>query len=205
MNDRRDQHKGAIIDPQVAAHYGLIADEAAPPELDRIVLQNASSAARSDRRQYPFKAWLRPAAFVATAVLSLALILDLNEVGILTPLAGSTPEARGPSAVAPVTGPATDAAASSRTAAETANALRREKALTTVSSKIAAPEAAAQRDGVGPATDGGEPGQCNDRQKSHASAWWQCVVSLRHAGLSDLAESELLSLQKEYPDFVTPE
>jgi hypothetical protein len=205
MNDRRDQHEAEIIDPQVAAHYELIADEAAPPELDRIVLQNASSAARNDRRQYPFRAWLRPAAFVATAVLSLALILDLNETGILTPQVGSTPEARGPSAVAPVIAPPADAAASSRTAAETANALRREKALTTVSSKIAAPQAAAQPDGVGPATDGGEPGQCSDRQKSHAAAWWQCVVSLRHAGLGDLAESELRSLQKEYADFVTPQ
>ncbi len=84
MNDQRDRHdqpdqrEEPAIDPRVSTHYALLADEAAPPELDRIVLQNASSAVRTEGRKFPFMAWLRPAAFVATAGLSFALVLDLN-------------------------------------------------------------------------------------------------------------------------------
>jgi len=198
MNEQRDQHEKAAIDPRVVAHYELLADEATPPELDRIVLKMASSGARTRRRQYSFTPWLRPAAFVATAGLSFALILDLIETGIVAPPTIILPEVQQPSAAPPVVAPAADATTRKRTAAETASALRQEKSLATVASKMAAPEVMGNADGEG-------SGQCNDQQKSAVTTWWQCVVSLRQAGMNDIAESELLSLQEEYPYFVAPE
>jgi len=205
MNDKREQLASTAIDPRVAEQYALLADEAAPAELDRIVLRNATGAARTEGRQYAFMAWLRPAAFVATAGLSLALILDLHETGIVTPQVSIVPEVQRPTAVQPMLAPAADDATGGRSAAETASALRREKSLTAVSSKMAPPESNEYEDGAGTAAQAGEVGQCNERQKSAVAAWWQCVVTLRQAGLHEIADSEVESLQAAYPDFVVPE
>ena len=248
MNDKRDQHDSAAVDAKVAAHYKLIADEAVPPELERMVLHKARAAARNDGRQFPFMAWLRPAVFVATAGLSLALVIELNETGFVIQPSSSIPEAPQPAAVQDITPSTADDATGNRTAADIASALRREKSLATVSSKVTVPDAAGNDDGLADAAgafdeaienagnrlrdqevsqalatnaqsnralplDARDPASrtsdksahCSDEQKSDVEQWWRCVELLRRAGMSDVAESELESLQQKYPDFVAPE
>lgn len=83
MNEEsgRERH----VDPVVSAQLKAIADEVAPDELDQVVLREARRALRADNRRGSFAAWFRPLAFAATIGLSLAIILEFSETGILAP------------------------------------------------------------------------------------------------------------------------
>jgi hypothetical protein len=49
------------------------------------------------------------------------------------------------------------------------------------------------------------PTACSDEQKSDLGQWWQCIESLRQAGLAEAADLEFEMLKKNYPDFEAPE
>lgn len=85
MNQDNDQDK-VEIDAQVSGQYKSLASEEAPPHLDQSVLREAKRALRADNRKGFFGAWFRPLAFVTTVGLSLAIILELVETGIFSPV-----------------------------------------------------------------------------------------------------------------------
>lgn len=212
MNDRSDNPAATTIDPEVSVNYRLIAGETAPAELNRQVLQKAENALRSQRRQYSMMRWLRPVGFIATAGLSLAVFLELNESGIVAPPTITSTDNQQQGVAPPMPAAVADDAVEKRSAAETANALRREKSVSAVSSKLAAPaaeksedvaEPIASRQQAAPAAD--TTRRCSDAQRADANEWWRCVLSLRRAGTDEIAAFEFDSLQKIYPDFVPPE
>lgn len=77
MNQDQDNNlPSAENDPLLSAEYRAIAKERTSPALDAIVLKQARAAA--SRLQSFTALWFRPLAFVATLVLSLALVLELT-------------------------------------------------------------------------------------------------------------------------------
>ncbi len=74
-----DPHLSAETDDEVSAAYRAVAGESAPPHLDRQVLRQAKTAAGSRWfGKYSFS-FFRPAAFVATLGLSLAIVLQISD------------------------------------------------------------------------------------------------------------------------------
>jgi hypothetical protein len=276
VNEHPDGPETDPIDPQLSAHYQQLAAEVAPAELDRKVLQIAGKAAGPTGWSFSFMAVMRPAVFVATAGLSLVLLLELNDSGIdVAPMATEmSPQAVPDSLVS-------DDATDERSAIETTNAPRREKSQATTAAKIAAPGTAssefnqatqtsrgliaatlqepatsgdanlaresvslkearsAQRVGAqgvaeslsrdrtiaenNPPSTGHRPRPdlpqlsydaalttleapppCSQEQKSDTDQWWSCIGSLRRAGMTELASSELESLHEKFPNFVAP-
>ena len=82
-------------DPRVSAAYRELADERSPEHLDHIILNAARGAARP--RWNKAIAWLRPAAWVATIGVCLAIVLEISllqdgEVGGLDSITPGTIE-----------------------------------------------------------------------------------------------------------------
>ena len=74
-----DPHLSAETDDEVSAAYRAVAGESAPPHLDRQVLRQAKTAAGSRWfGKYSFS-FFRPAAFIATLGLSLAIVLQISD------------------------------------------------------------------------------------------------------------------------------
>jgi len=74
-----DPHLSAETDDEVSAAYRAVAGESVPPHLDRQVLRQAKTAAGSRWfEKYSFS-FFRPAAFVATLGLSLAIVLQISD------------------------------------------------------------------------------------------------------------------------------
>lgn len=75
-NERR--HPDDITDPIVANAYRELSNERAPEHLDHLVLNEARNAAK--RRHRSAMAWLRPAAWVTTIGLCLAIVLEVADL-----------------------------------------------------------------------------------------------------------------------------
>ena len=201
MNQDRDRPEATEIDPQVSVHYESLADENTPPELDRVVMREAARAVQADNRSGAFRPWFRPVAFMATVGLSLAIILELSETGILSPPTELSRETERPDSVQSAVESAPDNAAGTRTASSAADDLRRQKSMVKQSSKTAALDAAVvtARDVQLTAT------QCTGEQKSDADEWWKCIEELRQSGFAGPADLELDGLREEFPEFQPPE
>lgn len=76
--ERNTAEPGAETDALVAQIYREVADERTPNHLDRAVLEEAASVARP--RYARLRAWTRPMAWAATAILSVALVLEITKV-----------------------------------------------------------------------------------------------------------------------------
>ena len=201
MNQDRDRHEATEIDPQVSVHYESLADENTPPELDRVVMREATRAVQADNRSGAFRPWFRPVAFIATVGLSLAIILELSDTGILSPPTDMSRETGRPDSVQSAVESAPDNAARTRTAASAADDLRRQKSTVKQSSKTAALDAA----GVTAPDVQLTAVQCTDEQRFDVDEWWKCIAELRQSGFAGTADLELDGLREEFPEFEPPE
>jgi hypothetical protein len=75
-NERR--HPDDITDPIVSNAYRELSNERAPEHLDHLVLNEARNAAKQRHRSA--MAWLRPAAWVTTIGLCLAIVLEVADL-----------------------------------------------------------------------------------------------------------------------------
>jgi len=75
-DERNTRQSSAETDPLVTRIYREGADESAPERLNRAILKKAEKAARP--RYQRFNSWARPMAWAATAVLSVALVLEIR-------------------------------------------------------------------------------------------------------------------------------
>lgn len=230
MNQDRDSHEATEIDPQVSVNYESLADENTPPELDRVVMREATRAVQADNRSGAFRPWFRPVAFIATVGLSLAIILELNDTGILSPPTDMSRETGRPDSVQSAVESAPDNAARTRTASSAADDLRRQKSTVKQSSKTAALDAVGDAAGSSaPVTTAAEslapdPAstmkiqsgvtapdvqltavQCTDEQRFDVDDWWKCIEELRQLGFAGTADLELDGLREEFPEFESPE
>jgi hypothetical protein len=76
MSKKRRQHDGER-DPVVSEAYRELSQERTPAHLDHVVLNAARKAAKADRPREI--SWLRPAAWVTTIGLCLAIVLEITD------------------------------------------------------------------------------------------------------------------------------
>ncbi len=139
MNQDNDQDK-VEVDAQVSDQYKSLANEGTPPHLDQAVLREAKRALRADNRKGFFGAWFRPVAFVTTVGLSLAIILELSDTGIFSPVTDLPVEtAPGVPAIA---GPSDDRADKAQSQPTLSEIKRQEKLAPAESPTTDAPETA---------------------------------------------------------------
>jgi len=206
MKQDNDKPVATEVDPQVSANYDSLADEKTPANLDKAVLREAARAVRADNRSGSFGAWFRPVAFMATIGLSLAIILDLSDTTIFTPLADRSVEITAP---APASGEAVISDVFTEEAASAEQRIR----------EVGATSGYALQSPTGEPAPSDQVRQlpalvtdvqvtklkCSKEEKVAPETWWSCIESLRLAGPDEFADMELENLRKAFPDFELPE
>lgn len=184
------------------AAYRAAADECTPAALDAAVLEAARAGLGSSRRWRD--AWFRPLAFAAMFVLSLTLLQQFDDAGILS-IPGDTNGIDG--TVNDATPVPTDYfEEASRATAEQVRQLEDAAGQATPESPQPAvadavvPVAVTEPGSLLPAAE-----RCNDEQRSETARWWRCIQALEKRGLTEAAEMELQALLKAFPAFAPPE
>ncbi len=183
MNQDTDYSSEA--DREVSATYRAVASESAPPRLDRRVLLQAATAARSKWFQKYSFPLLRPLTFVVTLGLSLAIVLQFSDTLII-----GTPDSAGP--VITETDQAAAEASAGHIEEQTqpgASVLSRES-LNRTPPLIAGADV--QR------TEAVR--YCEAAQAESADKWWDCIVQLERDGQIDAFSSERELFIRIYPD-----
>jgi len=199
-------------DPRVSEAYQGLATEGTPPELDRRILAMAAGKSRS--RYGMARAWVRPVAWAATIGLSLAIVLEISQLKYET-----TPQLDADNVETLEEALILDDAPAredddNRTRRESA---KRSDAPAPVQLSVPAEEQARSRSGSEPATAAAvealsfdaattpekkeQVRHCDPDLRSSAETWYKCIEDLRAQGLADAADSELLLLLTEFPDF----
>jgi len=187
-------------DEALTAAYRGLASESPPARLDAMVLREAAKPLRPAGGGFWRDAWFRPVTFVATLGLSLALILQLSDSGLLGP---ATDDMGPDSVVAPLNEEVMRDAA-----AVTAEQIRRaqpETTLTVPQAPISPPAARAVREPADVASQLPAEERCSEEQRSDSGSWWRCIEELEARGLTDAAEAELRALLAAHPGFAVPE
>ena len=198
MTDTRENLRNDGGEPMVSAEYRSLATDRAPDELNQAVLHSSRKALGSRLSPSWRSAWFRPVASAAVIALSLAVILEFNEVGNPESPLASGDEARQIENSPDVFREAADSAAGQLRDAE-ATASRASQ--NSVPDEPPAMDSGANFDQTTLApVDGG----CNAAQRSTMTTWWECIESLESRGASALAEQELAALLGSYPAFVEP-
>jgi len=215
MTDERNKmDTGAETDAAVTQAYRETKDERVPESLNRAVLDQAAKAARP--RYSRIILWTRPMAWAATAMLSVAIVLQLTQapapedVG----LSDSAPEVDAPKlealrSTAKQVAPA--AASEARQRVEQSKANFEDQAV--VEQEVAAPALISPEPAQttisnfappGLVRGRSDPGRCDEAATTTAETWLQCITALEEAGLSDAADEERKLLAAAFPDFDTP-
>ncbi len=87
MSDKRIE-SGEGVDPRVSAAYRDMANERSPEHLDHLILNAARAAAKPRRNRAA--AWLRPAAWVASIGVCLAIVVEIALLPEPEPLPSQT-------------------------------------------------------------------------------------------------------------------
>ena len=179
----------------VSAEYQATATERAPERLDRNVLRLAEKEATAASGTNWLTTRIRPLAFVVTAGLSLALLIQLSN----TPLIETPP--LDPGAEAPPDNVFQDAAR------QTAEQIRQldtnaDNPMTTPGVEMNPVQATERPAGLSllPVED-----RCTDLDRAESGTWWECIRDLEKRGLSESAELELQALLNAHPQFSAPQ
>lgn len=200
--DERNGNSGRAEDAALGNHYRAIADETPPQSLDQAVLGRARRAATRSRSLFGPAGWYRPAAFAATLVLGVFMLLQLSEIGILQPITANAPDETVDAAVPVRSFPeaAEREAARIRSLAEGSNSSNSSDNTRTASPGPAMMSPAERS----PAPDRNARDGCSEAEESTAGSWYRCILALEDAGFSQAAEREMNELLKAYPRFALP-
>ena len=218
MSDKRI-NSDESVDPRVSAAYREMADERTPEHLDHVVLNAARSAARP--RWNTAVRWLRPAAWIATIGVCLAIVVEISllddagvvEMDSLTPAAKSerldetAPAASEPAAVQsmqkPASAPAADRA-ERRDEEDQIQGARELRQQGTVIEDTApnrmlrmAPETSTLEEAV-------TEHYCDETQTADPNSWLECILELERQGLHEAARLERERLVEAFPPPMLP-
>lgn len=174
----------AVDNEELRAIYGSGTQEQVPAHLDEAVMSNARIEAQKDAAFLWFIPWRRPVAFIATAGLSLAIVLEMSELSVFeqSPLSASDIQQEFAKEVA-------ESSARMRRIGETAT----HRALGGTSDASQLPIVA----------KGGT--LCGEDQIKTPESWLACVIQLRTDGFQEQAHTEMDRLLLAYPGFTPPE
>jgi hypothetical protein len=190
---------GADRDETVTTAYRELAQETVPANIDSAVFRAASAPLQRGAGRFWSDAWFRPVTFAATLGLSMALLLQLSESGLLGPAGDDVGADRVPATVGEDA--LRDAAEATsrqirRIEAENADTMQPDGTPAAAVPAASAPEQAGSRL---PAED-----SCSEDERADTGSWWRCIEDLERRGLSDAAETELRALLSKHPGFSVP-
>ncbi len=198
MSDKNDSPPD--LAPGVSSLYRAVASEQAPEDINQAVMDRARREVHTNRI-FPWRdAWYRPVAFVATAGLCLALILQMTEMDV--------PESPDTTiGIVPVTGKLFQEAGEATQDQVRQLEVEASRSMTSPPDKTA-PDSVTTGipTGIGdvgpnlPADD-----YCSDEQRAETATWWLCIEGLEKRGQTQAAERELQALLQIFPDFTGPE
>ncbi len=175
----------------VSEAYRAAAQEKAPSRLDEAVIHSARRAAATNSTMAAFLGWLRPLTFAAVAGLSLVLVLQMTDIGLVTP---------------PVDGPLPGGNPFNEAAVETAERIRELEA-ESVSPTMMPGENATSAPAQSQVDAGSRisaDDRCTEEQMENSGTWWACIKDLERRGLTDAVERELRALLEAFPGFSAP-
>lgn len=219
MSDKRT-NSDETVDPRVSAAYRELADERTPGHLDHAVLNAARGAARPNWNRAI--AWLRPAAWVATIGVCLAIVIEIAllpepEPGGLAPVAeDAVPgapvkpvEEAAPQAAAPTPAPARSVQKLTRgksaerqeraDEAESLNRIQQPGAQDADLKYEAAPLQLQSAPAPASADELAEERYCDETQTANPESWLECILELERRGLHDAAHLERERLVEAFP------
>jgi hypothetical protein len=186
MTENTDDLQLAEDIERVSTDYRSIATEKVPAWLDKKVLRDAAADPSKSPFAAAFVRWARPLVFVATAGLSLALLLELNQ-------APGVDDSVGFDRLVPVAGQSDN-----QVSAGSAEALSR-----------AVEESGKRLKDMSFSSDAVQTNttnrSCSEQESIDPVTWWLCIESLQESGRTTDALSELALLEARFPDFSPPE
>jgi hypothetical protein len=219
MSDKRIK-SDETVDPRVSAAYRDLADERSPEHLDHVILNAARTAAKP--RWNRAVAWLRPAAWVATIGVCLAIVVEIAllpepEPADLAPAAKqapvapadeaqrlekSAPQTAEPARAAPVTKPSGGIAADRQQRSDEPELRTRvremeheaelDEDLAPASFLQSAPAAAVSEELAAER-------YCDESQTEDPNTWLECILELERQGLHEAARLERDRLAEAFP------
>ena len=214
-------------DPRVSAAYRQMADERTPEHLDHVILNAARSAAKP--RWNKAVAWLRPAAWVATIGVCLAIVIEIAllpdpEPAEFDSVAPAAAPAEAPSSAAAdrfeKAAPQTAEPAAARAAQKTAplpsphpegrsdEAAMSDRARELQQRTLQEETAPAMRLRSAPATSPVEEAvterYCDETATADPNSWLECILELERQGLHEAARLERERLALAFPPAELP-
>ena len=216
------------VDPRVSRAYREMADERTPEHLDHVVL-NAARSVASPRWRTAI-GWLRPAAWVATIGVCLAIVV---EISLLDDEGTAGMDSLSPAAVSPVTAPAARPERFEKTA-PAAGAPAAGQSVQEPAPEPSADAAARRNEGdlvqrarelrqqgtvmedtapnrmlhMAPATSTLEEAvterYCDETQTVDPNTWLECILELEREGLHEAARLERERLVEAFPPPMIP-
>jgi len=222
MSDKR-MNSDEPGDPRLSAAYREMADERTPEHLDHIILNAARSAAKP--RWNKAIAWLRPAAWVATIGVCLAIVIEVSLLpdseptgfdsvppaavppATTSPAAATrfekaAPQATEPAAAQAVQKPARGPSADPEGRSDDADELNRQRELQQQEAVVqdAAPAMMLRS---APATARMEEALterfCDETETADPNSWLECILELEREGLHEAARLERERLALAFP------
>ena len=205
-NERR--HHDDLSDPLVSRTYRDLSKERAPEHLDHIVLNEARKAARPGYIRNI--SWLRPAAWVTTIGLCLAIVLEVSDVA---PPAQSLPDA--PAEVVKeseesITAMPATGGTAAPAAVETDSFDQDDRQLLRNAEKRARLQTGSDQESVesllqvapalGAASDAALDRYCEESETEDPNDWLACILELERQGLLEAARAERDLLRESFPD-----
>ena len=186
MNE--SNNKSQEIDVEIAKAYQELAQESAPARADAAIWQEARNAVTGGSGLSRINAWLRPLTLIATAAVTLALMVQLT----------NAPQFDLPRTDETIVAP--PAAALQNAAKQTAGQILKRQQDQETSVVPAATVNPGEQATLLPAGR-----QCDDEARATSGTWWQCVRELEQSGLSGAAERELQALLQAFPQISAPQ
>jgi hypothetical protein len=219
MSDKRIDSE-ETVDPRVSAAYREMANERSPEHLDHVILNAARAAAKP--RWNKAVAWLRPAAWVASIGVCLAIVVEIAllpepEPADLAPAAEPAPvvpavearrfekvapQAAEPARAAPVTKPSAGLSADRQQRPDESEVRQRVRELEqqAESDEDIAPASFLRS---APAAAVSEElaleRSCDESQTADPNTWLECILELERQGLHDAARLERDLLAEAFP------
>ncbi|RLA23866.1 MAG: hypothetical protein DRQ63_11360 [Gammaproteobacteria bacterium] len=197
MTNNDDMQPDLEHDAEVSARYRELANEAAPKELDKIVLRAARKAASKSGSAGWGVSWYRPVTFVATLGLCLALLLEIGDFRVFGPPPDLSMQQDTP----------TDSNVFQDAADSAARSVREVDAAADESLQLSNGDSYEPEASIAtlPASTTDDGQHCSKEQLATPETWWQCIQELQEAGLHAAAESELENLHKAFPQYMPAE
>lgn len=217
MSDKR-KNTDETVDPRVSAAYRELADECTPEHLDHAILNAARGAARPSWNRAI--AWLRPAAWVATIGVCLAIVIEIallpeHEPAGPAPVAEdalpgaatkslekATPRAAEPAAARSAEKLSRGTSEDRQGRSDEAEAMNRMQDVDAQEAIIKEETGRLQMQSApapASADEVAEERYCDETQTADPESWLECILELERQGLHEAAHLERERLVEAFP------